>query len=37
MNVNIIVYPTSAIEFIDIKIYINRQKGVSMDETTGRG
>ena len=37
MNVNIIVYPTSAIEFIDIKIYINRTKGVSMDETTGRG
>lgn len=37
MNVNIIVYPTSAIEFIDIKIYINRSKGVSMDETTGRG
>lgn len=37
MNVNIIVYPTSAIEFIDIKIFINRQKGMSMDETTGRG
>ena len=37
MNVNIIVYPTSAIEFIDIKIYINRTKGVSMDETIGRG
>lgn len=32
MNVNIKVYPTSAIEFIDVKIYIDRNSGVAVTE-----
>lgn len=32
MNVNIQLVPTAAIEFIDVKITINRNKGVSVEE-----
>ena len=32
MNVNIRLVPISAIEFIDVKIIINRSRGVSVEE-----
>ena len=32
MNVAIQLWPTSAIEFIDVKIVINRSRGVSVEE-----
>lgn len=32
MNVNITLQPTSAIEFIDVKVVINRNRGVTVDE-----
>ena len=33
MNVNIQIYPTPAIEYIDVKIYVNRSTGVIVAET----
>lgn len=35
MNVNIILYPVSAIEFIDVKMYINRQGITNVTEEYG--